>query len=691
MIFPKFSSADYTNYAKLKSAGYTPTCLSNGLIGISPGPNPIMGTMNKLNKASTVVNGFVHNNEMKEYEELAPAPYPLGIDISVNGTSLRSNLELLQTINQTLNMNNGELTTSMNFAASAGTKIKIDVVQFASRFIPSVVCEKVTLTSNKDISLLFSTHIDTLNTGVRETGEQKRELTETTQAGVANVVDQVKEFTTNSGSKLGIALLLQRAPNLTFKQVGNYDVALKAGQPYDIKFLASMVSDLYHPQPHLECIRLVRWAEMVGYDDLQAENRKIWNELWKSRIKVTGASPFEQQALDVAFYYLQSNIHASSKLGFPPFGMTQSWAYYGHNFWDMDLWTMIPTLLVQPNAAKSMVSYRYEGLEAAKNKAALFGYRGAQYPWEASRVGWEVTPSAAETGWAEQHTIGPAIAGWQYYLATGDKLFLKDKVWPIMREVSTWIESRGEFTKRGFEFKYMMGHDEWISNVSNSSYFNLLAKMVMTSTIDCANELQVEYPETWKRIANQIFIPMDSSHTIVYPFDLTSKVRVFDPEKNQYFDEMPSVGSRSYTLGNLNALFVHNLPLSDSIIRGTYLAEENIRASRSASQSVPGTSKSPSFVFPSLLSISVFCGENEHSHRLFDDSWKNFWLAPYGMVKEYQSQDYGSYITAFGSLLQNVMIGLTGLRLEKGSWAKYDAKLPSGWSQIEIDQIWIKG
>jgi trehalose/maltose hydrolase-like predicted phosphorylase len=516
--FSKISPTDYSDYRKLKQAGYTPTCISNGLIGLSPGPDPLIGTMNYLNRASTVVSGFIHNNEIREYEELATAPYPLGLDIDIDGTSLRSNPDRVQTLKQTLNMNNGELTTVINFNSSPNTDLKIEVVQFASRFVPSILCEKLTLTSNRDVTLDFSTHIDTLNSDAYEFGEQRRELTETTPIGVANIVDQVKVFKTNNGSKLGIALLLQREHGLVFKKVGIYEVHLKANVPYDIKFLASLVSDLYHPEPHLECIRLVRWAEMVGFDNLLSENRKIWKELWKSRVKITGASESEQRSLDAAFYYLQSNIHSSSRMGFPPFGMTQSWAYYGHNFWDMDLWTMIPTLLVQPNAAKAMVEYRYKGLQPAKDKAALFGYRGAQYPWEAARNGWEATPSWAETGWAEQHTIGPALAGWQYYLATADKIFLQEKVWPIMQEIANWLESRGEFTKRGFEFKYMMGHDEWISNVSNSSYFNLLAKRILLYTIDCANELKIQYPIFWIKMADNIFIPMNDSGTVVYHF-----------------------------------------------------------------------------------------------------------------------------------------------------------------------------
>ena len=92
---------------------------------------------------------------------------------------------------------------------------------------------------------------------------------------------------------------------------------------------------------------------MVGYERLKQQNHLAWDELWRSRIKVIGCDEEDQQALDVAFYYLHSNIHPSTKTGYPPFGLTQNSAYYGHNFWDTDLWTFIPTVLVQPEAGKA--------------------------------------------------------------------------------------------------------------------------------------------------------------------------------------------------------------------------------------------------------------------------------------------------------------------------------------------------
>src|SRR5258706_11595038 len=61
------------------------------------------------------------------------------------------------------------------------------------------------------------------------------------------------------------------------------------------------------------------------------------------------------------------------------------------------------------------------------------------------------------------------------------------------------------------------------------------------------------------------------------------------------------------------------------------------------------------------------------------------------MIREGPLQDYACFLTNFGSYLQTVMFGFTGLRVNEGSWTKYPASLPAGWSKIEIERVYVKG
>src|SRR5258708_13027883 len=74
---------------------FDPAYLSNGLIGIRPGPNP-------LASAQTCVSGFVFAHAAHWIESLSPAPYPLATDIRITELSLLRHPHLLKLHRQTL-------------------------------------------------------------------------------------------------------------------------------------------------------------------------------------------------------------------------------------------------------------------------------------------------------------------------------------------------------------------------------------------------------------------------------------------------------------------------------------------------------------------------------------------------------------------------------------------------------------
>lgn len=117
------------------SRKYDHAYLANGLIGLRPSPNPLAA-------APTFVSGFVYPDAAFRDEMIAPAPYPLETDIQVAGVSMLENPNNIQIQKQTLDMANGELITEMTFNCGSQT-LKLRVLQFASRAIPSLVCQEI--------------------------------------------------------------------------------------------------------------------------------------------------------------------------------------------------------------------------------------------------------------------------------------------------------------------------------------------------------------------------------------------------------------------------------------------------------------------------------------------------------------------------------------------------------------------
>ena len=109
-------------------------------------------------------------------------------------------------------------------------------------------------------------------------------------------------------------------------------------------------------------------------------------------------------------------------------------AYFGHVFWDTEIYLLPFYTAVWPEAARALLMYRFHTLPAARAKAARMGWKGALYAWESADTGEETTPEHVVgehgapveilTGRHEQHiSADVAYAVWQYWRATGDDDF----------------------------------------------------------------------------------------------------------------------------------------------------------------------------------------------------------------------------------------------------------------------------
>lgn len=683
---PKITCRNFPGAAvRAAPAGYIPeyrkdwfanAYLSNGLVGIRPGPDPLV-------QAQTVVSGFVYSNPAGGFENIAPAPYPLATDIRAGGVRLLEHPELVTVRSQSLDMASGELTTEMTFAAGERMRLELEILQFASRSVPSLLCQQIAITAAEDTAVEILSKI--LREGIP--GVVYRDRTPSQRVRV----DQVLGLQSDRGSKLGIAVLNPAEPGVQRKQPGAYALLVKKGEAAHFHTIAAMVSSAYHPDPDLEAIRVASWGGMLGFDTLRERNRREWADLWRARVKVYGDGE-AQRALDNAFFYLHSSAHAALKTGIPPFGLSQYRDYFGHVFWDMDHWMMPAVLPAAPRAAEAMLLYRLSGLAAAERHASSYGFRGAMYPWEGGVDGSDATPAEADTSWAEHHvTPEVALAFWEYGQATGDPAFLRDAAWPVLKAVAEWIESRGTFTSRGFEFHNLMGHNEWLTNVKNDSHFNLLCKMALRAAIGCAERIGVGAPERWTRIEKSVFLPIDAERGILLPFDQDTQVSLYNEARGEYEEMSALKNTDAYTLANASMLFFHDPPLNPVVFANTWRHEEELRGKRAPAPNVPASFRAPGFTAPPLAACAAFFGERRKAAELFRLACEKYTLAPYGINKEYQPYRDGNYLMNQASLLMAAMYGFTGLRISGQDWRQYPAALPEGWTRIEIDRLWING
>ena len=121
--------------------------------------------------------------------------------------------------------------------------------------------------------------------------------------------------------------------------------------------------------------------------------------------------------------------------GYPEGGSS----YYGHVFWDGDVWMLPAMLPLRPGVVRSMVAYRSKTMAAAVANARSQSLNGTKWVWESAFAGTSAVGGACQ----EVHLqagIGMAIR--QYFRATQDIAWLRTTAWPMVLNIVSFFESR---------------------------------------------------------------------------------------------------------------------------------------------------------------------------------------------------------------------------------------------------------
>src|SRR5690348_15291133 len=177
-------------------------------------------------------------------------------------------------------------------------------------------------------------------------------------------------------------------------------------------------------------------SRVLGWRGVLAAHEAAWQQHWDaSDVIIEGDDDEVQEAVRFAVYHLTSAANPEGeRVSVGARGLTGD-AYFGHVFWDTEIYLLPFYIAVWPEAPRALLMYRYHTLPGARAKADAMGYKGALYPWESVDTGEETTPEqvvgpAGETidiltGKMEQHiSADVAYAVWQYWRFTRDDDFL---------------------------------------------------------------------------------------------------------------------------------------------------------------------------------------------------------------------------------------------------------------------------
>jgi trehalose/maltose hydrolase-like predicted phosphorylase len=658
---------------------FLPAYISNGLMGIRVGPIPLI-------EGLAVVSGLSAKDPSEHVESFARGPYPLAGDIAINGHMMSRLPDYRHFIEQRYNFSHGELTSQFQFSVD-GVTAQCEVLTFCSRSMPSLVLQQLVVKVDGACEL-------SIRSGLDPSGLPGRLVERTVVAEGADVpmVDGALLWETYGGlSRCGAAYwttfdggdaaVKQRDEKDSLAPLSTtYLVNARPGRNYVLQHTAALVPSAFHHEPNRQACRLVNIGAHRGLDRLRKENREAWAAIWPARPVLRGATERWQGLVDAAFYYLHASAHPSSLFSTGMFGLAYwpNYHYYrGHVMWDIETFAFPSILIGAPATARAMLNYRFERLPAAQRNAALHGYAGVQFPWESSpERGEEVTPVLGHMLGLEQHVnFSVALAFARFVHATGDQQYLKEKAWPVLREVANWIASRVIRTKRGYEIRDTLGIAEGRkAPVDNNAYVNMAAVTALREAIAAGRALDEDNPD-WAEIADQMFIPIDPRRHVIRNHDAFT-VR-----------EKGDVGGTPEALAGF---FPGGYRCEDRLMQDT------VRFYLSRLDPYVG---SPMLSAP-LGVYAAWIGDRKRSASLFEQGYAEFVNEPFRETNETSNTRMpdkprcSPLFANIGGFLSSLYFGLPRIYIGPGpidGWCEGEVTMPAAWEGIEVERIWVRG
>lgn len=282
------------------------------------------------------------------------------------------------------------------------------------------------------------------------------------------------------------------------------------------RFVAFVRTDSLELDPGPKARGHLRLAQRAGWRAVFAAHEAAWTSRWHcSDVKIVGDIE-AQHALRFAVYHLNGAANpADERVSIGARALTGD-DYHGHVFWDTEIFLLPFYSLTWPEAARSLLMYRFHTLDGARAKAAAMGWRGALYAWESAATGAEVTPKqvigpdrmviAVLSGRQEQHiSADVAYAVWQYWQATGDDDFLLQAGAEILLETGRFWASRAGLEEDGYcHIRGVIGPDEYHEDIDDNAYTNVMARWNIRRALETAALLCERWPARWKSLSGRL-------------------------------------------------------------------------------------------------------------------------------------------------------------------------------------------
>ena len=308
-----------------------------------------------------------------------------------------------------------------------------------------------------------------------------------------------------------------------------FTVSATPGDPIKITKLVSYHSSIGVPTEELadRCSRTLQRAEADGIEHIIVEQRGWLDEFWaNSDIELRGDDR-AQQALRWNLFQLAQASARTQEQGVAAKGVTGG-GYDGHYFWDTEVYVVPFLAYTMPEAARKIVRFRWQMLDAARQRAREMSQVGALFPWRT--INGEEASAYYAAGTAQYHINAAVVLALRRYLeASGDIDFLSHEGSEILVETARLWVDLGFFGQNGgrtFHIHGVTGPDEYTTVVNDNFYTNVMARFNLRyaarsvrflaewnpdafDALCRVTDLELHELDDWDAAADAMFVPFD--------------------------------------------------------------------------------------------------------------------------------------------------------------------------------------
>ncbi len=648
------SSPDWIIEAKaIDPNNYYGVTVANGMIGLVSSPEP-------MKVKDVVLNGVYDYYQRGRVSNILKTFNHVNMNLEVDST--RISLRDISNYRQVLDMKKAALTTTFD----VGNKVSVKHTMMALRHLPYTALTMVEIKAKKNVRITPMSVIEAPNhlVDIRNLYSEIDRPHVTIPLLTSVAKSPSGKHTVAASNSFIFSEPHGQEPDLIHEDwdynmhLAKFVKFLKAGETYAFSIVSSATSTEHYEDALNEAERLTIFAKLEGTQRLLQRHEEAWAKLWKSDIVVEGDLQV-QKDIRFALYHLYSFVREGSAYSLSPMGLS-GLGYNGHAFWDTELWMYPPLLVLQPDIAKSILEYRFQRLGAARQNAFSHGYQGVMFPWESSDQGSEDTPVWALTGPFQQHITGcVGWAAWKYYQVTKDKQWLRERGYPILKEVADFWSSRVERKGPGkYEINNVIGANEWEENIDNNAFTNGMAITVLRYATQAAKENGVAPNPDWEHVAQNIPI-------LKFPDGTTRENATY----NGVIIKQVDVNLLAYPL---------------DIITDKAQIEKDLKYYE------PRFSPNgPAMGQAVLATLYSRLGNAEKAYDIFMKSYRPNEVPPFGVLSETAGGTNPYFATGAVVMLQSVIFGFGVLQITDTGIQQIKNKLPKNWKSLEIKGVGV--